>query len=160
MPVRPVAALLDATTRHRKASAYSLLAGFVFGCAYLMTDDSASTVRHIADRAPPNMCPVCRFGWLIWIDAAVRGPYLWTPDGLRPLVISGSPLCLPAARYAPAVLPGAVLGVLVPPPRCCAPRPSSGVSEQAGDTDAITSTPWTQQERRSRSAASSCWYSM
>ena len=46
--MRPVAALLDATTRHRKASAYSLLAGFVFGCAYLMPDDSASPVRDLA----------------------------------------------------------------------------------------------------------------
>ena len=124
MPVRPVAALLDATTRHRKASAYSLLAGFVFGCAYLMTDDSASTVRHIADRAPPNMCPVCRFGWLIWIDAAVRGPYLWTPDGWRTLVISGSPLC-PRLLRALAV---AVLGVgvssalLRPSPLLCVRR--------------------------------------
>lgn len=70
MPVRPVAALLDATTRHRKASAYSLLAGFVFG-----------------------------FGWLVWIDAAVRGPYLWTPDGWRTLVVSGvSPAQRPRQR--------------------------------------------------------------
>ncbi len=72
MPVRPVAALLDATTRHRKASAYSLLAGFVFG-----------------------------FGWLVWIDAAVRGPYLWTPDGWRTLVVSGVAR-LPARRLRSA----------------------------------------------------------
>jgi hypothetical protein len=63
MPVRPIAPLLDATTRHRKASAYSILAGIVFG-----------------------------IGWLVWIDAAVRGPYLSTPDGWSTIVISGVPI--------------------------------------------------------------------
>ena len=65
MPVRPVAALLDATTRHRKASAYSLIAGILFGV-----------------------------GWLVWIDAAVRGPFLSTPDGWSTIVVSGAPIAV------------------------------------------------------------------
>lgn len=65
MPLRPIAPLLDSTTRHRKASAYSILAGIIFGV-----------------------------GWLVWIDAAVRGPYLSTPDGWSTIVISGGPIAI------------------------------------------------------------------
>jgi hypothetical protein len=65
MPLRPVAPLLDATTRHRKASAYSLFAGILFGV-----------------------------GWLIWIDAAVRGPFVAAPDGWSTIIVSGAPIAV------------------------------------------------------------------
>jgi hypothetical protein len=65
MPVRPVAPLLDAVTRHRKAAAYSLFSGFVFGV-----------------------------GWLIWIDAAVQGPFPSTPDGWSTIAISATPIVI------------------------------------------------------------------
>ena len=57
--------MLDATTRHRKASAYSIFAGILFG-----------------------------LGWLIWIDAAVRGRYATAPDGWCTIAISAAPIAI------------------------------------------------------------------
>lgn len=37
----------------------------------------------------PDCLWVCRVGWLIWIDAAVRGPYLSNADGWKTMVMSG-----------------------------------------------------------------------
>lgn len=121
MPLRPIAPLLDATTRHRKASAYSILAGIIFGSPpppRPLSSFSCTTP------SPPEACPVCslsahtlrgqslreagarrcfscrmclglgRVGWLVWIDAAVRGPYLSTPDGWSTIFISCVPIAI------------------------------------------------------------------
>ena len=61
MPVRPIVPMLDATTRHRKASAYSLISGVIFGV-----------------------------GWLVWIDAVVRGEPDLPAHGWRSVAVSGA----------------------------------------------------------------------